>query len=72
MMIMTTSEMGSAITSGSTAVHGDPSSVTFPKIAWQIPRGFAYAAWKNAVQRNQITAPVTMLQSAAFVDGAFA
>ncbi len=25
-----------------------------------MPRGFASAAWKNAVQRNQITAPVTV------------
>jgi hypothetical protein len=68
---MTIIDMGRAMTMGSTAVHGEGRSVTLPKIAWQSPRGFASAAWKNAVQTNQITAPVTMLYRAAFVEGAF-
>ena len=53
-------EMGRAITIGSIAVHGGTSRVILPKIAGQIPRGFASAASKNAVQRNQMTAPVIM------------
>jgi len=48
MKIMNTREMGRATTIGSTAVHGGTIWVTLPKIAWQIPRGFASAAWKNA------------------------
>jgi hypothetical protein len=30
-VMMTTTDIGRAMTIGSTAVHGDPSSVTFPK-----------------------------------------
>ena len=56
--IMTAREVGRAITIGSTAVHDGTIWVT--KVAWQMPGGFASAARKNAVHRNQMTAPVTM------------